>query len=185
MSDQVWDDSPLPPGIHVGADVLFERHEVSLRRYRSERDVGLEIGDGSRVYTWTEFSVEPEGTIVVGARTTLVGGLFMCAERIEVGSDVVISYDVTIADCDFHPSEPEARRRDAAAIAPGGDASQMGPLVTRPVTIEDDVWIGVGAIVLKGVTIGAGARVQPGSIVTRDVAPGTTVGGNPASRVEA
>ena len=62
--------------------------------------------------------------------------------------------------------------------------TQVAPLRTRPVVIEDDAWIGIGAIVLKGVTIGAGARVEPGAVVTRDVAPGARVAGNPAAAAE-
>jgi acetyltransferase-like isoleucine patch superfamily enzyme len=49
------------------------------------------------------------------------------------------------------------------------------------VVIEDDAWIGIGAIVLKGVRIGAGARVEAGAVVTRDVPSGATVAGNPAT----
>lgn len=50
----------------------------------------------------------------------------------------------------------------------------------RPVTIGNDVWVGGGAIILPGVTIGDGAVVAAGAVVTRDVAPRTVVGGNPA-----
>ena len=50
----------------------------------------------------------------------------------------------------------------------------------RPVRIGSDVWIGGGAIILPGVTIGDGAVIGAGSVVTRDVAPGVTVAGNPA-----
>jgi maltose O-acetyltransferase len=57
------------------------------------------------------------------------------------------------------------------------------PLVTRPVVIEDDVWIGIGAIILKGVRIGNGARIGPGAVVTRSVPAETTVMGNPARAV--
>jgi carbonic anhydrase/acetyltransferase-like protein (isoleucine patch superfamily) len=184
MSFGIWADGPLPPGVVVADDVRFERHDVTFRRYRSERPVGLEIGHGVRIHTWTEFSIEPAGTMVVGARSVLVGALIMCAERIEIGSDVVISYDVTIADCDFHPLAAGARRDDTVAISPDGDIATRAPLVTAPVTIEDGAWIGIGAVVLKGVWIGAGARVAAGAVVTRDVPPGATVEGNPARVVE-
>ena len=60
-------------------------------------------------------------------------------------------------DSDFHPLDIEARRRDAVANAPFGDRSKRPPLVCKPVVIEDDVWIGIGALVLKGVRIGRGA----------------------------
>ena len=130
MTTRAWDRGPLPPGVRVADDVRFERHDVTFRRYRSERDVGLDIGPGVRIHTWTEFSIEPEGRMVVGARSVLVGATIMCAERIEIGRDVVISYDVTIADCDFHPLDPELRKQDAIANSPFGDVSQRPRLVT-------------------------------------------------------
>jgi sugar O-acyltransferase (sialic acid O-acetyltransferase NeuD family) len=55
-----------------------------------------------------------------------------------------------------------------------------GTTITGGVTIEDGVTIGAGATVLPGVTIGRGATVGAGAVVTRDVAPGTTVAGVPA-----
>jgi acetyltransferase-like isoleucine patch superfamily enzyme len=48
------------------------------------------------------------------------------------------------------------------------------------VIIGDDVWVGIGAIILKGVTIGQGARIGAGAVVSRDVPAGTGVEGNPA-----
>jgi acetyltransferase-like isoleucine patch superfamily enzyme len=57
---------------------------------------------------------------------------------------------------------------------------RFGVTTDAPVTIEDDVWIGAGAIVLPGVTIGKGAIVAAGAVVTRSVAPMTVVAGVPA-----
>jgi len=51
--------------------------------------------------------------------------------------------------------------------------------MARPITIEDDVWIGGGAVLCPGVRIGAGATVGAGSVVTRDVPPGGLAAGNP------
>ena len=174
-----WDYSLLPANVRLGSDCFIEQRD-SFERCRSTRDPAVTLGDRVRVYSWTRFSLEPSGFVEVGDDAILVGAMFMGAGSIRIGKRVVVSYFVTIADCDFHPSEPEARRRDAAAIAPGGDPSQSSGLVTRPVAIEDDVWIGIGAIVLKGVTIGAGARVEPGAVVTHDVPASATVAGNPA-----
>lgn len=174
-----WDYSSLPANVKLGPGCFIERKE-SFRRFRSTRDPGLRLGSNVIVYTWAEFSVEPEGEITVGDDSILVGPVFMCAGRISVGRRVVISYQVTIADSDFHPLDPAARRNDAIAAAPGGDVRLRAPLESRPVVIEDDVWIGIGAIVLKGVRIGRSARVAAGAVVTRDVPDGATVAGNPA-----
>jgi acetyltransferase-like isoleucine patch superfamily enzyme len=87
---------------------------------------------------------------------------------------------VTIADSDFHPRDPQARRRDAVASAPESDATGRPAVESRPVRIGDGAWIGIGAIVLKGVRVGAGARIGAGAVVARDVPDGATVEGNPA-----
>jgi acetyltransferase-like isoleucine patch superfamily enzyme len=155
----------------------------SFAPFRSERDPGLIIGSGVRVYTWTTFNVEPNGYVEIGDRSIVVGGVFMCAEQITVGRDVLISYHVTIADSDFHPLALEERRADAIANAPDGDRRKRPPLISRPVAIEDGARVGIGAIILKGVTIGAGAYIGAGSVITRNVLPGTAWEGNPARQV--
>ena len=174
-----WDYDTLPPNIRLGADCWIEA-EHCFRRCRSQQDPAIVLGDRVRVYGWTTFNLETSGVLVVGDDSILVGPALLCAERIEIGRNVVVSYNVTIADADFHPSDPAERRRDAIANSPNGDRSGRPPYRTAPVRIEDDAWIGIGAIILKGVTIGAGARIGAGAVVTRDVAAGSTVVGNPA-----
>jgi acetyltransferase-like isoleucine patch superfamily enzyme len=174
-----WDYATLPANARIGAGCFIER-KGSFERFRSTRSPGLVLGDRVRAYTWTMFNVEPTGLLEIGEDTVLAGAVFMCAEHIRIGRRVIVSYNVTIADSDFHPLDPEERKRDAIASAPSGDRSQRARLVTRPVIIDDDVWIGIGAIILKGVHIGRGARIGAGAVVTRDVPAGTIVQGNPA-----
>lgn len=177
-----WDTSGLPANVHLGQGCWIER-QGSFERFRSQQQPGLVLGERVRVYTWTTFNVEPSGVVEVGDDTILVGAVFMCNKRISVGRRVVVSYNVTIADSDFHPIDPALRRQDAMANSPFGDRSHRPPIVSRPVVIEDDAWIGIGAIVLKGVRIGRGARVGAGSVVTADVPAGASVAGNPARPV--
>jgi acetyltransferase-like isoleucine patch superfamily enzyme len=179
-----WDYRSLPANVRIGAGCFIECKE-SFRRYFSTRDPGLIMGNNTMVYTWTMFSIDPSGTVEIGDDAVLVGALFMCAERIRLGKRVIVSYNVTIADCDFHPRDPDLRKQDAMASAPMGDPSRRPPLVARPVVIEDDVWIGIGAIILKGVHIGQGARIGAGAVVTADVPAGVAVSGNPARIVVA
>jgi acetyltransferase-like isoleucine patch superfamily enzyme len=173
-----WDYSTLPGNVEIGDDCWLERRE-SFARFRSERNPGLVLGRQVRVFTWATFNVEPGGCIEVGDGSVLVGAVFMCADRISIGRRVVVSYHVTIADSDFHPMDYELRVQDAIANSPYGDRSKRPAVESAPVTIEDDAWIGVGAIVLKGVHIGAGARIEAGAVVTRDVPAGHTIIGNP------
>ncbi len=174
-----WDHSTLPGNVVIGEDCWFER-KGSFGDFRSTRQPGLAFGNRVRVYTWTTFNVEPTGMIEIGDDCLLVGATFMCAERIVLGRRVVISYQAVIADSDFHPLDPDERKRDAIANAPRGDRSQRPPYVSKPVVIEDDVQIGIGAIVLKGVRIGRGAQIGAGAVITTDVPAGAMMLGNPA-----
>jgi acetyltransferase-like isoleucine patch superfamily enzyme len=178
-----WDRSTLPENISIGENCFLERHG-SLRHFRSRREPGLIIGNHVKVFTWTEFNIERGGVVEVGDDSILVGAILMCAESICIGDRVVVSYNVTIADSDFHPRDPELRKQDAVANAPAGDRSKRPAVFAAPVVIEDDVWIGIGAIILKGVRIGCGARIGAGAVITKDVAAGMTVVGNPARPVE-
>ncbi len=177
-----WNFATLPKNIRVGHECYLERKD-SFKRFRSTRELGLVLGDRVKVYTWTEFNIEPTGMLEVGDDSTLVGAVLMCAESVRIGRRVIVSYNVTIADSDFHPRDSELRKGDAIANAPEGDRSQRPALISKPVVIEDDAWIGVGAIILKGVRIGRGARVGAGAVVTTDVPEGAMVAGNPARLV--
>jgi acetyltransferase-like isoleucine patch superfamily enzyme len=177
-----WDYGRLPPNVRLGRDCWIERPQ-SLDRFRSTRMPGLVLGDGVRVYGWSVFNVEERAVVTVGEGSVLAGAVFMCREQITVGRDVVISYQVTIADSDFHPRDPAQRRRDAEASAPYGNPADRPEIDNRPVSIGDGAWIGIGAIILKGVQIGAGARVGAGAVVARDVPAGAVAEGNPAAVV--
>jgi acetyltransferase-like isoleucine patch superfamily enzyme len=174
-----WDYSELPGNVRLGRGCWIERPQ-SFERFRSTRTPGAALGDRVIVYGWSVFNVEPSGAVSVGDDSVLVGAVFMCQEEIVLGRGVVVSYQVTIADSDFHPRDPALRRQDAEASAPFGDRAARPEIESRPVRIGDGAWIGIGAIVLKGTQIGAGARVGAGAVVTADVPAGATVQGNPA-----
>ena len=84
-----------------------------------------------------------------------------CCERVDIGNYVLISWEVNILENNFHTTTD-------------------GRIKSAPIIIEDKVWIGCRAIILSGVNVGKGAVVAAGSVVTRDVPPGTLVAGNPA-----
>ena len=170
-----WDYASLPKNINVGKDCYLERAEIFPKCLGK-----LSIGDRVKIYTWSALNIEAAGKVEIGDDSILAGAILMCAEHIQIGKGVRISYHVTIADSDFHPTDPEQRKLDAIANAPSGDRSKRPAFVTRPVIIGDDVQIGIGAFILKGVKIGKGAVVAPGAVVTSDVPAGRVAEGNPA-----
>lgn len=106
--------------------------------------------------------------LLIGDGFGMTGGSLVCDDRITIGDRVWVGANSVIMDTDFHPLDPALRARQPLAVA------------TAPVNIADDVFIGMNALILKGVTIGAGAVVGAGSVVSRDVPPRAIVAGNPA-----
>lgn len=106
--------------------------------------------------------------LVIGDDFKMTGGSVVCEEAITIGNRVTVGCNTIIADTDFHPLDPTLRHDY--------------PLdsTTAPLIIEDDVFIGMQAIILKGVRLGAGCVIGAGSVVTRDVPAGAVAAGNPA-----
>src|SRR6185312_15506263 len=148
---------------------------------RNRAAAAVKLGDHVSCYAGCSFAIGAKGTCTVGDFTLLNGAIIMAEERIEIGSYCLISWNVGIADSDFHPLEPAQRLIDARALAPFfKDRPPRPPLRSAPVIIADNVWIGMNATILKGVTIGENSVVAAGSVVTKSVPPNTVVAGNPA-----
>ena len=108
--------------------------------------------------------------IVIGDDVGMSGCTITAATSVTIGNHVLLGSGCLITDSDAHPVNPEERR------AGYGGAS-------RPIVIEDDVFIGARAIILKGVTIGKGCVVGAGAVVAKSVPPYSVVVGNPAKVV--
>ena len=105
---------------------------------------------------------------VVGDRTFINAGCkFQDQGGIHIGCDCLIGHNATLCTIN-HAQDPDRR----------------GDMEFRPICIEDKVWLGANVTVLPGVTIGEGAIVAAGAVVTKDVAPRTIVGGIPAKFIK-
>lgn len=136
-------------------------------RLRLENQGEIVIGDRVqiRAVPWaTELVSLPGGRLEIGEGTFVNAGVSLCAGAlVRVGARCQIGPRVMVVDNDFHlPGDPLTRPR------------------SEPVVLEDLVWVGAGAMILKGVRVGRGATIAAGSVVTRDVPPGAVVGGVPA-----
>ena len=113
----------------------------------------------------------PNAVIEIGDHTGISGGTIAAWKSIKIGSHVLIGSGAMIIDSDSHSLDWEERRN--------GNDSQF-----RPIVIEDDVFIGARAIILKGVTIGRGAIIGAGAVVTSDIPAWSVAVGNPAKVVK-
>lgn len=169
------------------------------------RLVGVRYGAGCRFYGLPEVSIGPGGRIVLGERvklysrrdanprggvyptilptrgkdtlieiqanTHVTGASIVAWKEIRIGRNVLIGPGVCIWDHDGHPIESGARK----------DRTSVGAIA--PICIEDDVFIGAHASILKGVTVGRAAVVGTKAVVAKSIAPGEIVVGNPAKVV--
>lgn len=179
-----WYSQPIPESV-TWKDGFYTETAQIFRFIRSKHRPAVVLGEHVSLYAGCSFSLGPNGRCTVGDFTLLNGALIMAEELIEIGSHVLISWNVGIADSDFHPLDPAKRLQDTYALAPFYENRPPRPaLKTAPVKICDGAWIGMGAVILKGVTIGENSVVAAGAVVTKSVPPNCVVAGNPATIVK-
>lgn len=146
-------------------------------RLRSLRGGQISIGRNSIVHCRIDFDSD-HAHVRIGDRCFLGASHLVCHTSIDIGDDVIMSWGVTIVDHDSHSPLWTERQHDVADWMQG--SKRWEAIRIAPVRIEARVWIGFGAAILRGVTIGEGAVVGACSVVTRDVPSYTVVAGNPA-----
>ncbi len=146
--------------LHVSGGVPF--HHVRRFMYRLG---GLKIGAGTSIHMHARFYNPANITIgsdtVIGERSVLDG-----RDKLVIGNHVALASEVMIYNAEHDINHPHFAHH------------------TEPVVIEDYVFIGPRAIIMPGVTIGKGAIVAAGAVVTKNVAPGSVVGGVPAKEIK-
>ena len=129
-------------------------------RLRLQGNAGLTVTAYSRIYCGADIRVFGDGLLTLKGVELNEGVEITCRKRITIGRGCLVARNVVIRDCDAHQLQGKESIGD--------------------VCIGDNVWIGTRAIILKGVTIGDGAVVAAGAVVTKDVPPGCLVAGVPA-----
>ena len=142
----------------------FRRSRIETR-LSVDSGAKLDVNRRFSLYKGCDVRVVKNGHLILNGGFCNVNTQIVCAERITIGQGCAISRDVVIRDYDAHSLE-------------GGNHN-----VSSPVTIGNRVWIGHRAMILKGVTIGDGAVIAAGSIVTKDVPAHSVVGGIPAKLI--
>lgn len=144
---------------------------------KSVLPTSLGLGNDSKIIINGHFRIYEGALIGIGDNASLKLGSgyinsklsLSCFEKIEIGNNVVISSGVTIRDSDNHTIKKEGC---------------MDSIKTKPILIGNHVWIGLNAVILKGVKIGNGSIVAAGAIVNKDIPENTMVGGVPAKIIK-
>jgi len=130
---------------------------------KRENPIGGDIVLNLIVYT-------KEARLTIGENVGISNSTIVCWEEINIGNNVVIGGSCKIWDTNFHSLHPVVRTGE-----------NDNDIRTGPIHIKDNVFIGGGVIILKGVTIGENAVIAAGSVVTKDIPANTLAGGNPCS----
>ncbi|MEE1676123.1 sugar O-acetyltransferase [Agarivorans aestuarii] len=149
----------------------FEQREAIARKLFAEVGSNIEVCPPLTVdYGDTVFIVDD---VFINTNFTLVN-----SGKITIGDRVMIAPNVSLFSIN-HALDPELRK---TTINQQGEREVID--YPAPITIGNDVWIGGHAVILAGVSIGAGSVVAAGAVVTKDVPAGVVVGGNPAKLIK-
>lgn len=154
-----------------GSSVIF------LWRVKPVKNGRLSLGVNSSVRSTIVFE-RPFSAVSIGDRTFVGGGLISVANKVLIGDDVMLAWGFTITDHNSHSLRFSERKKDVALYILG--EKDWSGVAVGDVSICDKVWVGFGVNILKGVTIGEGAIIAAGAVVTKDVPPWTVAAGNPA-----
>ena len=150
----------------ITARLNSEFHEPEEIRQLLSELWGIEVPESVGMFPpfYTDFGKNT----TVGERTFINAGCkFQDQGGISIGDDCLIGHNATLCTIN-HAQDPDRR----------------GDMEFHPIRIEDKVWLGANVTVLPGVTIGEGAIVAAGAVVTKDVAARTVVGGVPAKLIK-
>jgi acetyltransferase-like isoleucine patch superfamily enzyme len=161
----------LPSNVNLPPSAKLDISKVQLKN-----DCTVTVDEYTHVDGVLVFERE-NASISIGKRVFMNGSL-LAAQRIDIGDDVLIAWGVTVVDHNSHSISFSQRSEDVVNWRVG--KKDWTHVKIAPVKIHSKAWIGFNSIILKGVTIGEGAVVGAGSVVTKDVPAWTVVAGNPA-----
>jgi acetyltransferase-like isoleucine patch superfamily enzyme len=142
-------------------DALSCRLKRALMAWRGARV-------GARTKIWRDVWVDDYRRLVVGTDVSIgKSAVLGCIGGVTVGDRVMIAHGAQVLSAGHR-------------IPRAGETMRFSGLDVAPIVIGDDAWIGGGAIVLPGVTVGRGSVVAAGAVVTHDVEPDSVVAGVPA-----
>lgn len=177
------------PFINKGSSFLLDTFRFTVTNPKQEKKY-LTIGNDTMIGCQITFE-STEGEVFIGDRCFIGGTHIISHNKIEIENDVTIAWGGYIYDHDSHSIDYRERENDIKMQLIDYKeernfihSKKWDVVNSKPIKICSNAWIGMNCIILKGVTIGEGAIVGAGSVVTKDVEAWTIVGGNPAKKLK-
>lgn len=159
-------------GIKYGKGIKFFGNAVAVRMVDSRIEIGNNctfrsdftsnlVGINRKCILTT---LRKKAVILIGDNSGFSGTVIAAAGSIKIGNNVLCGANTTITDYDWHGLDPDKR---------------FSPAEPKPIVIEDNVWLGLNSLVLKGVTIGRNSVIGANSVVTKDIPANVIAAGNP------
>lgn len=169
----------------MGKSHLFEGFNLIVYRPKNNK-IYLTVGDDTILDCRVIFESE-EGKVIIGNRTYIGDSTIISRSSVTFEDNIFVAWGCYFYDHDSHSANYLEREKDISQQLKdyrNGDLfiknKNWDFVNCKPIRVCSNAWIGMNSIILKGVTIGEGAIVGAGSVVTKDVAPWTIVAGNPA-----
>lgn len=183
----------ISPILRYKGNISVEENTIFLNNFNiinsnfNQVDIGKESIIGATIIFENK-----GGNVSIGDRVYIGDSKIICKSSITFENDILVAWGVIFYDHNSHSLDYKNRQKDIRQVLfdhknYGGNYlinKDWSDVESRPIVIKNNAWIGMHSFIMKGVTIGEGAIVAAGSVVTKDVPPFTIVAGNPARVVK-
>lgn len=174
-----WYPGSLPSNLQADDMVYFDT-SYSFTSFNSIQPVGLKLGYASGNYGLSIISTGERAVINIGKFVILGATGLISNDSITIGDHCMFSWGSVITDSWLNlDTFPTSVRRKMLEDLSTSQNRNLEFKITSPVIIEENVWVGFGAVILPGVTLGRGCVVGCKTIITEDVPPYAVVVGQP------
>ena len=183
----------IGPIIRYKGYITAGRNTIFLNNFNIVNSIlnNVVIGEESIIGATIIFE-NTNGSVLIGDRVYIGDSKIICKNKIIFENDILVAWGVVFYDHNSHSLDYKKRQKDIKQVLYDYNHHSGNYLANKvwsdvnchPIIIKNNAWIGMDALILKGVTIGEGAIVAARSVVTKNVPPFTVVAGNPARIVK-
>jgi len=178
-----WYPKAIPSNLVAGDQVYLDT-SYSFACFHSEEKDGFQIGFASGNYLHSQFLAGKKGKIKIGKYSILESTSFLANSEITVGDHCMFSWGSYVTDTWISEQlKNSASRKEILKKIALSEKRIFDLNHSKPVLIEDNVWVGFGAVIMPGVTLGRGCVVGCKAIIHENVPPYAVVVGDPATIV--